>query len=443
MATTDRRLPSVWKLFVLSTLYFAQGLPFGFQSTALGLYLTELGLSMKAVSFARALALPWALKALWAPLVDRYGHAGFGRRKSWIIPMQLLLAVSCFAAGFVPPAEHLALLLALVLAMNFFAATQDIAVDGLAVDLLEPSELGAGNTAQVVGYKVGMLVGGSALVWLSGRIAAANTAQTVDSALGWLAWLGEWRGIFFAMAALCLGVMMLALTVREPNSGAHEDAPRVTWRELAGRLRLIRKMPGAGWLLVAVATYKMGESLADAMFGPYLLRVHGIPKEQIALWIGSWGTIASLTGSALGGLLATRVRLVRAVQVSAVLRVGPLFAQWLLVAGLLLPEKSTIIALTCAEHFFGGMLTTAMFALMMSQVDRRIGATHFTVLASVEVWGKAPAGVLSGVFVDAFGFSPVFLASVVLSAAYVLVLRPLARALHPPAPVASGGPVVG
>lgn len=426
MATLERRFPSPWKIAVLSGLYFAQGLPFGFQSTALGLYLTDLGLSMKAVSFARALALPWALKALWAPLVDRYGHARFGRRRSWIVPAQLLLAICCFAAGLVPPQEHLALLLALVLAMNFLAATQDIAVDALAVDLLEPGELGAGNTAQVVGYKAGMLTGGGFLV-------AASAS------------FGGWRGLFFAMGGLCLGVMLLALTVREPGTGAHEAAPRVTWREFPGRLRALLELPGAGWLFVAVATYKLGESLADAMFGPYLVRVHRLEKEQIALWIGSWGTIASLTGSALGGLLATRVRLVRAVQVCAALRVVPLFAQWMLVAGLLVPAKATVVALTCAEHCFGGMLTTAMFALMMSQVDRRIGATHYTVLASVEVWGKAPAGVLSGVFVDAFGFSAVFFASVVLSAAYLLVLRPLERALarrpvlHQQGGVESGG----
>lgn len=424
MATPERRFPSPWKIAVLSGLYFAQGLPFGFQSTALGLYLTQLGLSMKAVSFSRALALPWALKALWAPLVDRYGSARFGRRKSWIVPTQLLLALACFAAGFVPPQEHLALLLALVLAMNFFAATQDIAVDGLAVDLLEPSELGAGNAAQVVGYKVGMLTGGGLLVAAS-------------------AYLGGWRGLFFAMGGLCLAVMTMVLLTREPGGGPQALASHVTWRQLFGRVREVTKAPGAGWLLLAVATYKLGESLADAMFGPFLVRVHGIETETVALWIGSWGTLASLAGSAVGGLLATRLKLVRAVQVAAVLRVAPLFAQWLLVAGLLAPTKADIIALTCAEHFFGGILTTTMFALMMSQVDRRIGATHYTVLASVEVWGKAPAGVLSGVFVDAFGFSPVFLASVVLSAAYVLVLKPLERALHAPPPIASGGPVVG
>lgn len=423
MTTERRRFPSPWKIGVLSALYFAQGLPFGFQSNALSLYLTELGLSMKQVSFARLLALPWALKVLWAPLVDRYGSVAFGRRKSWIVPAQALLASACVAAAFVPPQQHLAELLFVVLLMNFFAATQDVAVDGLAVDLLEPGELGAGNAAQVVGYKVGMLTGGGLLV-------AASVYP------------GGWRGLFFAMAALCLAVMGLVLFVREPSTVAPGASTHVTWREFAARARQVFQTPGVGWLLAAVGTYKLGESMVDAMFGPYLVRVHHIEKESVALWLGSWGIVASLAGSFAGGVLATRTRLVRAVQVAALLRVAPLIAQWLLVAGLFLPTPAAVVTLTCAEHFFGGVLTTTMFALMMSQVDRRIGAMHYTLLAAVEVLGKAPAAVVSGVFVDAFGFAWVFLAAVVLSAAYVAVLLPLERALRPAAiaPEAAGVP---
>jgi len=423
VSDAPRRVPAAWKIAVLAALYFAQGLPFGFQSNALGLYLTELGLSMKQVSFSRLLSLPWGFKALWAPLVDRFGSRRFGRRKSWIVPAQVLLAATCALAAWVPPQEHLALLLALVLAMNFFAATQDIAVDGLAVDLLEPRELGAGNAAQVVGHKVGMLTGGGLLVAAS-------------------ALLGGWRGLFLAMGSLCLAVMTLVLFVKEPDVEHASGAAPLSWRDFVGRAREVLKTPGVGWLLVAVGTYKLGESMADAMFGPYLVRAHDLQTETVALWIGSWGTVASLAGSAAGGVLATRTRLVRAVQIAAVLRVGPLVLQWALAAGFLAPERTTIVALTCAEHFFGGVLTTTMFALMMSQVDRRIGATHFTVLASVEVMGKAPAGVLSGVFVDWLGFAPVFLAAAALSAAYVLVLLPLDRALHRPT-VARGASPVG
>lgn len=398
---------------MLSALYFAQGLPFGFQSNALALYLTELGLSMKQVSFARLLALPWMLKALWAPLVDRFGNERFGRRKSWIVPMQVLLAATCLGAAFVPPADHLALLLVLVMVMNLFAATQDIAVDGLAVDLLEERELGAGNAAQVVGYKVGMLTGGGLLVGLS-------------------AYFG-WRGIFFSMAGLCLLVMTVVLFVREPppHGETGERPPALTFREFLAKAKEILSRKGTGWFLLAVFTYKVGESMADAMFGPWLVKAHGIEKETVALWLGSWGVIASLAGSFAGGVLATRTRLVRAVTIAAVLRVLPLVAQWAMVAGFIAPGADTVVPITMLEHFFGGVLTTAMFALMMSQVDRRIGATHYTVLASIEVIGKSPAALLSGVFVDALGFAPVFLGAAVLSAAYVLVLVPLNHAKNP------------
>ena len=81
------------------------------------------------------------------------------------------------------------------------------------------------------------------------------------------------------------------------------------------------------------------------------------------------------------------------------------------VAGFALPTKDIIVPLTCAEHFFGGLLTTAMFSLMMASVDRRIGATHFTLLASVEVIGKAAPGLLSGLMADTLGFQAVFAAS--------------------------------
>ena len=166
----ERRFPEPWKIGILSALYFAQGLPFGFQSTALPLYLTELGLTMTRVGFAKVIAIPWGLRILWAPLVDRYFSERFGRRRSWIVPMQLLLASTCLLTSLIPLSlDTLMPFLFCVLLMNVFAATQDIAVDGLAVDILEPRELGVGNAAQVAGYKIGMLTGGGVLVAYFGK----------------------------------------------------------------------------------------------------------------------------------------------------------------------------------------------------------------------------------------------------------------------------------
>ncbi len=403
-----RQLPAAWKLGLLSLLYFVQGLPFGFQSKGLKLALTAMGLSMTLITLTGLLSLPWSLKVLWGPWVDRHGNEKFGRRKSWIVPMQVLLVISFVVAAFLPPNEHLTALLVAVFFMNVFAATQDVPVDGLAIDLLGPHELGGGNAVQVVGYKMGMIVGGSLLVAQLPRFG--------------------WRFLFFAMAGMTLLVTTVVFFVKEPRTH-HGDGPRpqLTWRELRERLRIAVTGPGGAWLLVFVAFYKAGESLAESVFEPFLQRVAGFPLDEVA-GFGGWGMVGSLLGSVAGGLLATRIALLRAVGWSALFRAIPLVGMWALVAGFIAVSPGHIIALTTIEHFFGGMLTTSMFAFMMSKVDKRIGATHFTLLAAVEVIGKSPWGLASGAMVDGVGWPATFALAVALSVVFMLLLIPVSRA---------------
>src|SRR4029078_10880269 len=105
-----------------------------------------------------------------------------------------------------------------------------------------------------------------------------------------------------------------------------------------------------------------------------------------------------IAGSVAGGLLAGRVPPVRAVAINAALRALPVGAEWWLSLVRVTPLR--VVTVTCVEHFFAGALTTAMFAYMRSRVDRRIGATHYTLLATVEVWGKLPAAAVSGLIAD-------------------------------------------
>jgi PAT family beta-lactamase induction signal transducer AmpG len=408
------------RLAILTLLYFVQGLPYGFQATALGVYLREAHVSLTNIGLAGLLAVPWSLKALWAPFVDRHGSATFGRRKSWIVPMQALLAASMCAAAVLPPDEGLIPLLFLVLLMNLFAATMDIAVDGLAVELLSGGELGTGNAAQVVGYKLGMLTGGGVLVWASGTIG--------------------WHGLFYAMAALVGIACAITLYVREPETLAHPDAEKA--KESLGRvvaaLRKAMTAPGAGALLLLVFTYKMGESLIDPMFQPFL-RDHGFMRDTIGLYVGTIGMGASIVGSICGGLLASRVPMERAMLVAAAARILPLAGQ----ASLTLfehPPHVAVATLTGVEHFFAGMMTTTMFALMMSHTDKRIGATHYTLLATIEVLGKAPLSLASGAVADALGYGGCFSIGVGLSVLFlVLALSPPVQRSLMARPLSSSG----
>ena len=401
------------KLLPLLALYFAQGLPFGFQAGALPLLLRERGMSLQAIGFASLLSAPWLAKALWAPLVDRYGSARFGRRKSWIVPMQAAMALSALAAARVDQPE---LLYALIFLMNLFAATQDIAVDALAVSWLDPAELGPGNALQVVGYKLGMLTGGGLLLIIRGQV------------LGWYGVDVGWNGVFGAMAVLLFGVLLISLRMREPPS-THAEAEQgyVPLRELLQRLRSAWQAPPAAALIAVVMTYKLGETLADTMWKPMLFD-RGFSAAQIGLWSGTYGMLFSLMGSAAGGLLARRSPLATALLwVSAFRAAGVGGEYWLSLVPQ--PSAAAVIAVTCAEHLFGGAITTVMFALMMRHTDRAIGATHYTLLASLEVWGKLPLAALSGAIAGAYGYPVLFGLGSSLCVAFALLVAMLRQRL--------------
>ncbi|HEY2736139.1 MAG TPA: MFS transporter [Polyangiales bacterium] len=372
------------KLAALLVLYFAQGLPFGFQATALPLMLRERGVSLQAIGFSGLLAAPWLGKAIWAPLVDRYHSARFGRRKSWIVPMQFALALCALIAAHTDAPVALA---ACVFAMNFFAATQDIAVDALAVQWLEPQELGVGNAIQVVGYKLGMLTGGGLLVWASGFIG--------------------FHGLFQAMAALLFAVFFMSLGLNERGRDVPSQlATAIDFSEIARRLRTAFRKPSTRSLLAIVLTYKMGETLAEAMWKPMLVD-RGFSAPQIGLWAGTYGMLFSLFGSAAAGLMLRRLPLTAALLFSAAFRASGVAAEWWISASGQV-SAFAIIAATCLEHLAAGALTTVLFALMMRHTDREIGGSHYTLLSSLEVWGKMPFGLLSGVIAASCGYPGLF-----------------------------------
>lgn len=430
------RLASARRLALLGVLYFAQGLPFGFQSKALPVLLREGGASLTAISFASALSLPWLLKWLWAPLVDRFGSERFGRRKSWIVPLQALLALACVGAALGARSESLGSVLVMVGLMNLLAATQDIATDGLAVDALSPRELGLGNAGQVVGYKLGMLTSGGLLVALVGDLG--------------------FQAVFLAMGALCVLVLLLVLPTREaalrrraPTPAPVEPAPLASWspssaawvlpeaspeapaiaptprslREVVREVWAALRQPGLGWALAFIATYKTGESLIDVMFKPFLVDA-GFTRVELGLWSGTWGMGASIVGSLAGGLLASRLPRLTAVGLCALLRLGPLLFQWWLAARGA-PTEGEVITVILAEEFLGGALTTSMFAFMMGLVDRRVGATHYTVLAALEVAGKSPATWLAGPLAQTLGYAPLFALGCALSAGFLALWLPV------------------
>lgn len=227
------------KLGLLATLYLSQGLPFGFFVQALPVLLKEQGLSLPKIGLTSLLALPWALKFLWAPIVD-----ASPRRRRVIIALQLGSAMlMCGVAG-LDPEGSLTWLLVAVLLTNLLAATQDIATDGLAVQLLSFEERGAGNSVQVAEYRVGMILGGGALLIVFGHF-------------GW-AWTFGSLGVLLVLASVPIMVYRdeQLQQARAARASHERDSGGIEMRMLWD---FVRRPEMWAWLLVLVA-YKGGEA---------------------------------------------------------------------------------------------------------------------------------------------------------------------------------------
>jgi MFS transporter, PAT family, beta-lactamase induction signal transducer AmpG len=392
------------KLGLLATLYLSQGLPFGFFTQALPVLLREQGVGLAAIGLTSMLAAPWALKFLWAPYVDAIGSERFGRRRSWIVPLQIGAAALLATIAWLDATSHsLSLLLAAILLTNLLAATQDIATDGMAVEMLTPDERGLGNGVQVAGYRLGMIVGGGALL-------------VSFHHFGWTA--------TFTAAALVLLLATLPILLHDEPS---RRSPKGSAPPSRPSLRAFVARPGMhAWLLVLL-TYKLGEALATGMLRPFLVDL-GLGLDDIGWLLGTAGFTAGLLGALFGGWAIRHVGRRRALLTFGALQV---FAVGLYVVPAL--GRTTLIILygVCTfEHFASGMATAALFTAMMDRCRTVSAATDYTVQASVVVLATGLASTTSGALAQSLGYTAHFVLATLASTLGLALAWAFAKGPH-------------
>jgi len=381
-------------LGLLAMLYFAQGLPSGLLGKALPPLLREYDVSLSAIGFTALLSLPWTLKFLWAPFIDR-----FWTRRRWLLTLNLIIcglmliiASRDFGAWV---SQAFALLMAVLFLMNLAAATQDIATDGLAVSRLTPQLRGLGNSVQVIGYKIGMIFGGGLLLWLVGRFG--------------------WQLSYSALALLIVPVLLPVWFMRETPVADKGAVKCAEWQGWRGYVRLFADFvsrPRMAWWLITVATFKAGDSLASRMIGP-LLSDQGLSLADIGLITGVIGVIAGLSGALLGGLFLLRLGHRNALLLFGTLQAMGFIGYLFVVSGAF--DKSILYAVVCMEQFADGLSTVALFTLMMGVCRKESPGTDYTLQAALQVTVSGIAAALSGMFTQAFGYPAVFIAGAALT----------------------------
>ncbi|MDF2692630.1 MAG: AmpG protein [Labilithrix sp.] len=389
-------------LAALGALYLAQGIPFGFATEYLPVVLRESGMSYVGIAALSWLQLPWQLKIFWATAAD---HPKLrARTRLVVLVMQLALAATVAAFALRPLRAAPLMWFSLTFVAAAIAATQDVFVDAYAVRVLRPDQRGYGNTAQVAGYRLGMLVGGAALLLLVGTLGEATT--------------------LLACAGVVAFASLGAFVGSEPAEPAAKDDSAVERVDGALSVRaLARHLVGRDtWVVFAVAlTFKLGLHMASSLLKPMAVD-YGWSKQQIGAAVVSVGSAAALIGAAAGGLLHRQLREKRALAVALAIQ-ALVCAPLVVVERLHAPLGLTTVAIAL-EHFGSGLGTTVLFAALMTATRPANAGLHYTVLTSANALAIGLGGLIGGLCADLAGKLFTFvLATVVCLLPGVLIAR--------------------
>jgi MFS transporter, PAT family, beta-lactamase induction signal transducer AmpG len=384
-----RELLASPKMLAILILGAASGFPNQITESALQAWLKDSGASNVTIGVMSYVALPYLLKFLWAPLIDRYPLPFLGRRRGWILAMQLALAATIALFALQDPRASLLPISVCAVAIVFFSATQDIAYDAWRTDVSLPSERGLAAAAVNLGYR--------SAAWI-----AAAVALVVADHFGW-------RPAFLILAALM--ALFAVATVRAPSShNTHQ--PRSLRESVVEPLRELLGVPSALALILVVLLFKVGDAFANKLFTPFMMDV-GFSKTEIAVAVKALFTASTLVGSVLGGVFMVRLGLLRSMLAFGILQaLTNLLYCLLAVAGKSYPLMVAAVGL---EHIAGAMGGIALTALIMALCDVRYSAFQYALLSVLALLPRYALGGPAGWVADHEGWYTYYVVSFVLA----------------------------
>ena len=419
--------PASWRMLALG---FSAGLPLLLVLGTLSFWLREAGIDRTTIGYLSWVGLAYAFKWVWAPLVDRLPLPGLtrrlGRRRSWLLLSQLLIAAGLLGMASQNPQLALTPMVWSALVVAFGSATQDIALDAYRIESASMQEQAALAATYQTGYRLAMIWAGAGVLWV------ATLAQ--GEQLGYA--VRAWQVAYSVMAAcMVVGIVTVLLSPEPqprplpPSRSVQEwlhSALAAPFADFIARYRW-----QAALVLGLIAVYRISDVVMGIMANPFYVDM-GYTKAQVAAVTKIYGVLMTLLGAFVGGAMAMRWGVMRVLMLGALLSASSnlLFA-WL--AG----QAPTTVGLTLvvsADNLAGGIASAAFIAYLSSLTNVQYSATQYALFSSMMLLAPKWLAGFSGQFVDAYGYSPFFISTAALGLP-VLVLVALAARV-PTVPVA-------
>ena len=387
------------KLLIILALGFCSGLPFGMLIDPLSYWLREADISRSTIGLLSWITLMFTFKALWSPFVDRIKLpflSLLGQRKSWLVLSQSLVVISIFGMSFSDPTNSLMVLVAFALSVSFFAATQDICIDAMRVELVLDHEQGEAASMYQGGWRVAFLVS---------QVFTFFIASYYD-------WSAAYFSIGILMGMLVLFSIFVIPEPKRPDSDLPgiESNPLKSFKNLylSPLKDLFERYFDNNILLVflLIIFYRFSDIVLGPMAMPFYVDT-GFSKEEVAIVTNAFGIAMTMAGVFVGGLLIYRYNLMAVVFLGAllVMLTNVAFA-WLDTIG---HNVSALTVTITLDNFSQGVASTALIALLSGLTNRSFTATQYAALFLLATFPATIIKGFSGFFVDSFGYFNFFL----------------------------------
>jgi PAT family beta-lactamase induction signal transducer AmpG len=402
------------RIGIMVLLGFSSGLPLALTGGTLQAWMAVEGVNLHTIGIFSLVGLPYTLKFLWSPFMDRFIPPWLGRRRGWIISAQVLLMVGISMMGFGSPGNAPWTLAALALLVAFTSASQDIVIDAYRTDVLHEVERGVGAAVFVTGYRIAMIVSGALAMIMSDRIG--------------------WKNTYLVMAAVMMVGIAASLSGPEPQNFA--APPRTLQEAVWGPLRNFFSRRASVLILLLIVLYKLADAYAGTMTTAFLIRGAGFSPTDVGTVNKGLGMVSLILGATAGGTMMIRFGLFRSLLVFGILQAISLLSFIpLVMAGKSYPLMIFAVGF---ENLTSGMGTTAFLSLLMALCDHRYSATQFALLSSLASLGRVFIAPTSGYVVESVGWANFFIIAVLTAVPGLVMLwllRPVISELHDECPV--------
>ncbi|MBC7429370.1 MAG: AmpG family muropeptide MFS transporter [Bacteriovorax sp.] len=384
-------------MLVVLLLGFASGLPLGLTAGTLQAWMKTANVDIGTIGLFSLVGLPYSLKFIWSPIMDRYVPPLLGRRRGWILLTQLGLVITIASLGFCDPQLTPKYMAFFAVCVAFFSASQDIAIDAYRIEVLDENELGAGASVNVMGYRIAMIVSSALALILSDHI--------------------PWSSVYLIMAACMLVGIVASIFGPEPKNS--EAPPKTLTEAVYKPFTEFFSRAGAVEMLIFILIYKLDVAFAMALTTPFMMDL-GFTKTDIGAVLKGVGMFSTIGGTLVGGAVLSKWGIKKSLWIFGIIQALSGFSFFLLAK--LGHNYPMMVTAVCVENICSGLATAAFTAFMMNICDKRYTATQFALLTSFMAITRTLVQTPSGFIMKSLGWEMYFIVSIVISIPGLLLL---------------------